>query len=320
MKTVQTVLGEVPVEQLGFTLMHEHLVSSAPGIPENYPQLYIDNLYDIVTKDLREIKANHISTVVEASTYDLGRDVKMLKRVSEDTGVNVIACTGWFQDVSPMLGTYSIDKFASLFIDDLTKGIGQTKIKAGILKAAMDIEGPTPGRELLHRAVARASLATGVPIMLHSYPQGEMGRHQLRFLKEEGVALERVKVDHCLETTDMDYICFLAEQGCWLGVDRLPRISTPGNYAVETETRIKMIKRMIDAGLADRMLLSHDFMSTSTLFDHLPAGDQEYVNSLNPERFLFLTKVVLPKVVEMGIDLEVLKKICFDNPRRFFEG
>lgn len=320
MKQVQTVTGKLDVAKLGFTLMHEHLVTSSSGIPETYPQLYKPDTYEQVMADLNEMKANGISSLVEASTFDLGRDAKMLKRVSQDSGINIIACTGWWQEISPNMGYFSIDKYASLFVDDLTKGISGTDIKAGILKAAMDKEGPTPSRELIHRAVARASIQTGTPIMLHSYPQAEMGRHQLRFLKEEGVPMQRVKVDHILETTDMDYITYLVDQGCWLGVDRLPLITTPGIYAVATETRIKTIKNMIDAGFADRMLLSHDFMSTSTLFDNMKPDDQKYVDGLNPDRFLFLPKVVIPKLIRMGVKEEVLHSICYDNPRRFFEA
>ena len=320
MKEVQTVTGSVSVEEFGFTLMHEHLVTSSMGIPENYPQLYIDGAFDVVVKDLKEMKANGIQTVVEASTIDLGRDVKMMKKASEATGVYVVACTGWWQEFSPLMGNFSADKFASLFVDDLTKGVGGTDIKAGILKAAMDKEGPTPARETLHRAVARASLQTGTPIMLHSYPQTEMGRHQLRILKEEGVDMKRVKVDHCPETTDMDYILWLADQGCWLGIDRLPIILMPGQYAVKSETRIKTIKKMIDAGLSDRMLFSHDYMSVSTLFDTLPPQDREYVDSINKERFLYLQKIVFKTLVEMGVSEDLLTRMCVDNPRRFFEG
>jgi len=321
MKTVQTVTGNVKTEDLGFTLMHEHLVSSCAGIPENYPQIYIEDCFGRALKDLKEMKENGIDTVVEATPYDLGRDVKMLKRLSEASGVNIIACTGFFLEPSPMLGALTVRQFAQLFIDDITKGIAGTGIKAGIIKTAMDKEGPTRGREIIHRAVAIASNETGMPIMLHSYPQAEMGRHQLRILKEENVNLERVKIDHCLETTDMDYLCWLGSQGCWLGVDRLPLITDENTYAVATETRIKTIKKMIDAGLSDRMLLSHDFMSTSTMFDHMPSErEQEYIYGINPERFLFLQKRAFKVLGEMGISEKTLTKICIDNPRRFFEG
>lgn len=321
MKTVQTVLGTVPTEQLGLTLMHEHIVSSAPGIAENYPQMYIKDAFDVAMKDLGVMKAHGVRTVLDATPYDLGRDVKMLKALSEKSGLNIICCTGFFLEPSPFLGCYSKNELAALFIDDVRKGIAGTGIKAGIIKTAMDKEGPTPGRVLVHRAVAVTANETGLPIMLHSYPQGEMGRHQIRIMQEEGVDLERVKIDHCLETTDMDYLSWLYDQGCWLGVDRLPLHIQEGCYAVSTIARIRTIKRMLDAGMGDRMLLSHDFMSLSTCYDHLRSDEErEYYRKLNPERFAFLQDVAFKQLVEWGEDEQRLTDLCIDNPRRFFEG
>ncbi len=320
MKMIQTVTGPITPDELGYTLMHEHIYSSSIGVPENYPQLYRDDVDEVVIGDLNEMKSVGIKSVIEASPIDLGRDVKRLKAASEATGVHIVACTGWWQEFAPTLGRFTAEKIASLFIDDVQKGVGETGIKAGIIKAAMDREGLTPARDLLHRAVAIAAKETGAPVMLHSYPQAESGRHQLRILQEEGLDMSRVKIDHILETTDMDYIKWVADQGCWIGVDRLPLITFPGNFAVSTETRIKTIKRMIDAGMSDIMLLSHDFMSISTMFDTLPEETLAYVKGLNPERFLFLHNVVFPKLVEMGVDLDLLMKMSTENPKRFFEG
>ncbi|MFV0363473.1 MAG: phosphotriesterase [Suipraeoptans sp.] len=321
MKNVITVTGEVPVADIGYTLMHEHIVSSQTGIAENYPQLYVDGFYDRIMKDLLEMKENGIKTVVEATPYDLGRDVKMLKRVSEESGVNIIACTGWFMPKPKMLGDFSPAKIASCFIDDITKGATGTDIKTGIIKSAMDSDGPTPERDVICRAAGIASKELGMPLMMHSYPQTEIGRHQIRILREEGVPLHRVKIDHCPETTDMNYLCWLADQGVWLGIDRIPLLIEEGSYAVASDTRLQTIKRMLDAGLKDRMLFSHDFMSISTYYDHLPTKrGQEHFDSLNPDRFLYLKNVGFKKLAAMGVDEDMLNQMCIDNPRRFFEG
>jgi phosphotriesterase-related protein len=319
-KKVMTVLGEISTDELGQTLMHEHICASAPGIPENYPQLYIENAEGIILGDLADMKGEGFKTVIEATLFDLGRDIRMLKRVSEKSGIHIVASTGFFQEPSPVLGSYSVDKFAALFVDDLTKGIAGTDIKAGIIKTAMDAEGATPGRTLIHRAVARAAMGTGAKVMLHSYPQTEMGRNQVKILKNEGLDLKNVKIDHILETTDMDYIKWLADQGVWLGVDRLPLIIDNKHYGVANETRIKTIYNMIKAGLHDRMLLSHDISSVSTMFDHLDKENTAFVENINRERFGFLTRRAFPKLIEMGIDKTLLYRMLTDNPKRFFEA
>ncbi len=323
MKTVNTVTGPLLVEKLGKTLMHEHIISSSAGIAENYPELNRPDAHDRIVQDLEEMKRNGISSVVDANPFDLGRDVNMMRRCSEETGVHIIACTGFFLEPNPMLGAYKPEDLAKCFIRELTEGIGNTGIKAGILKTAMDKEGPTPGRELVHRAVAIASRETGAPVMLHSCPQKEMGKYQIQFMKEEGAELKRVKIDHCLETTDIDYLLWVYDQGCWLGVDRLPIVCAEEDYRGSTsmETRIMTIKRMIEAGMGDRMLFSHDFMSVSTFFDHMPTQeDQSFVDHLNPMRFGFLQNGVFARLEELGVSREQLERMLEDNPRRFFEA
>ena len=320
MKTVQTVTGEVNTDRLGSVLMHEHIYSSSMGIALSYPQLYFEGTEEKIERDLRELKEGGISTVVDATPVGLGRDVKGLKRASEKTGVNIIATTGWWGVEPPYAGPIPEDKWAQAFIDDIQKGCDGTDIRAGILKAAMDKEGPTPWNIKTHHAAGIASKQTGAKIMLHTYCPTETPRHQLRLLKEVGVDMNNVAVDHIPETTDLDFVKWIYDQGVWLGIDRLPIISLPGEYAVAAETRIRFIKVMLDAGMGDRMLFSHDIFSMSTLFDWQPEDVKKEIALICPEKFLYIKKVVFGKLANMGVDPDYLWNLTIDNPRRFFEG
>ena len=320
MKTVQTVTGEVNTDRLGSVLMHEHIYSSSMGIALSYPQLYFEGTEEKIERDLIELKEGGISTVVDATPVGLGRDVKGLKRASEKTGVNIIATTGWWGVEPPYAGPIPEDKWAQAFIDDIQKGCDGTDIRAGILKAAMDKEGPTPWNIKTHHAAGIASKQTGAKIMLHTYCPTETPRHQLRLLKEVGVDMNHVAVDHIPETTDLDFVKWIYDQGVWLGIDRLPIISLPGEYAVAAETRIRFIKVMLDAGMGDRMLFSHDIFSMSTLFDWQPEDVKKEIALICPEKFLYIKKVVFGKLADMGVDPDYLWNLTIDNPRRFFEG
>ena len=320
MKTVQTVTGEVNTDRLGSVLMHEHIYSSSMGIALSYPQLYFEGTEEKIERDLIELKEGGISTVVDATPVGLGRDVKGLKRASEKTGVNIIATTGWWGVEPPYAGPIPEDKWAQAFIDDIQKGCDGTDIRAGILKAAMDKEGPTPWNIKTHHAAGIASKQTGAKIMLHTYCPTETPRHQLRLLKEVGVDMNHVAVDHIPETTDLDFVKWIYDQGVWLGMDRLPIISLPGEYAVAAETRIRFIKVMLDAGMGDRMLFSHDIFSMSTLFDWQPEDVKKEIALICPEKFLYIKKVVFGKLADMGVDPDYLWNLTIDNPRRFFEG
>ncbi len=320
MKTVQTVLGKLDTDKMGSVLMHEHICTSSMGIATHYPQFYVKNCEERIVADLNTMRENGIESVVDASPVCLGRDVRMLKKVSEKTGVNIIATTGWWGCEPPYLGPSTSEQWARCFADDILQGCDGSDIKAGILKAAMDKDGPTEWKKKIHYAVGMAHLETGAKILLHTYCPTETPRHQLACLKEVGVEMNQVVVGHIPETTDIDFVKWIYDQGVWLGMDRLPIVMMPGEYAVATDTRIKFIKTMLDAGMGDRMLFSHDFMSTSTLFDNQPDDVKEYVAAECPDRFLFLKKHVFPRLGEMGVDTDYLWNLTIENPRKFFEG
>lgn len=321
MNYVQTVCGPVDVKNIAGTLVHEHVLASAAGIPENYPQLFVGDFIARASKMLKDLKANLITTIVDAAPYDLGRDPKRLKQLSESTGVNIISSTGMFFDLTGAFGKFSEDLIADIFISDIQKGMAGTDIKAGIIKVVMDSECDTPGRKLQHHAAARAAVETDCPIFLHSCSYKETGRYQLKLLKEAGMPMNRVRIDHILDTTNFEYFNWLYDQGVWLGADRLPLVHSPNEYFVSTQGRLDTIKRMIDAGMADRILLSHDAGGVSTLWDTVDDETSRFLNEeVIPDGWLFILKHAFPRLIEMGVDPQILHQILFENPQRYFEG
>lgn len=318
MNTVNTVLGPVSTANLGFTLMHEHLLNSGPGLFQNYPELYGTGPLERIVSRLVEAKVGGVRTIVDATTFDTGREVALQAEASRRSGVNIIAASGWWRDELPRRNSgISIDQFARLFVREIQVGMAGTSIKAGILKAASDMPGVTPWEEHLLRAVARAHLQTNVPIMLHSYSPEQVGRQQVNILKQEGVDLRRVKIDHCTDTCDVEYLVWLADQGCYLGMDRFP-----GEYLrrkTSTVARLKTLKAMIDGGYQDRLLLSHDY-SPTWFMPEKPNVPHEKREASNPHGYLYLKNVLFARLREMGVSESTLASLCMDNPRRFFEG
>ena len=315
MITVNSVLGHLSTDALGFTLMHEHVITAAAGIPQTYPDLLGVNFIDRIIQGLIKAKDGGINTIVDATTLDLGRDVALLPEVSRLSGVNIIVCAGWWLESPTFLTGASADQLAQLFTREIQEGISGTNIKAGILKAASDINGVTKWQETVLRAVARAHLMTNVPIMLHSYSPGRVGEQQLAVLRDEGVDLRRVKMDHSNDTTDIGYLTWLLEQGCYLGMDRYP------GRNVSPFDRTKTMKALIDAGYADRLLPSHDYplvgihgMSPEAI--KIREGEERS----NPYGYLYLKRVVFPQLREMGVSESTLSRLCINGPRNFFEG
>jgi len=314
MATVNSVLGPLDTADLGFTLMHEHVMVAAAGVYRDYPELLGPDRMERVVQRLGAAKQGGIDTIVDATTLDLGRDVELLAETSRRTGIQIIACTGWWLDVPRFFAGVSPAQLAQVFVREIEEGIGGTGIKAGILKSASDVAGVTPEQEIVLRAVARAHLETGVPIMLHSYSPGQVGRQQLAIAREEGVDPGRIKMDHSNDTTDVEYLTWLLEQGCYLGLDRYPGRTT------SSKARTRTMKALIDAGFADRLCPSHDGIVLGIVgggdFEHAEAERLEY----NPHGFLYLNKVVIPELREMGVPEETLESLLVDAPRRFFEG
>jgi len=313
MAMVNTVLGPLDTAELGFTLMHEHLMCGFAGVFRDYPELLGENPLGRIVDDLKRAKEGGIDTIVDATTLDLGRNIDLIAEASRQSGVNIIACSGWWLDIPPFFAGVSPDQLADVFAREVEQGISGTAIKAGILKAAADVAGVTPEAEVILRAVARAHLRTGAPIMLHSYSPGQVGRQQLAILREEGVDLRRVKMDHSNDTTDVEYLVWLLEQGCYLGLDRYP------GRNVSPEGRTRTMKALIDAGYAGRLCPSHDRLVVRIMAAN-PVITEEESLRLNPYGFRYIKEVVFPQLRGMGVPEEVISTLCISGPRNFLEG
>ena len=313
MATINSVLGPIDSKDLGFTLAHEHIFSAFAGIYRNYPEFFGDNVVERLVSELKGVKEAGVDTIVDATTIDLGRDVELLAEVSRLSGVNIIAITGWWLDTPRFLSAVSVDQLAESFTREVVEGIAGTDIRAGILKSASDMGGVKPEEEKVLRAIARAHLKTGVPIMVHSYPAGQVSRRQLAVLKEEGVDPKRIKFDHSNDTTDVEYLTWLLEQGCYLGLDRYP------GGAPSPQARTRTMKALIDAGYAGKLCPSHD-RSIVRIMGPNPEEAEKLIKKYNPHGFLYIKNVVFPELREMGVSEEILNTLCIDGPRNFLEG
>jgi phosphotriesterase-related protein len=313
MTIVNSVLGPLDTQDLGFTLMHEHIMISAAGVFQDYPELLEDNPVGRVTTALKKAKEGGVDTIVDATTLDLGRNIQLLVEASRQSGINIIACTGWYLDIPRFFVGLSADQLARVFIRDIEEGIGGTNVKAGVLKAASDMDGVKPQEEIILRAVARAHLRTDVPIMLHSYPQDRVGQKQVAILQEEGVDLNRVKIDHCNDTTDLEYLLWLLGRGCYIGLDRYP------GRNVSPLARTTTMKALMDQGYVHRLCPSHDYVTLRIMAPYRGITPEERAK-LNPHGYLYIKNAVFPQLREMGVSEESLSSLCIDGPRNFFEG
>ncbi len=312
---VNSVLGPLDVANLGFTLSHEHVLVASAGIQQIYPE-FIDRqgTIEAAATALQEASAEGLRTIVEVTTIDLGRDIRLLEEVSRRSGVQIIACTGTWLDIPRVFRAATPDMIADLYVREIEVGIEGTDIKAGVIKVATDQEGVTPEGETILRAAARTQLRTGVPISTHTSATARVGEKQIAIFEEEGVDLRHVCIGHSNDTTDVEYLAGMARKGAYVGLDHYPGGRQPG--ALDWEQRTEVLKRLLDAGVGDRLMLSHDNSVTITLTSR---DQQEQRRQYNPDGYLFVKRRVLPRLRELGVSEEAIQQLVVGNPRRFFE-
>lgn len=313
MGMINSVQGPLHTNDLGFTLMHEHVITGSAGIWETYPELLgdVSDLPTLSAQALREAKTEGVATIVDLTTVDLGRNIRFLKTVSDQSGVAIIAATGIWRDIPRAFWERTPDEVAAFFIREIEEGIEGTGIKAGIIKVANDAEGVTEPGEIILRAAARAAKATGVPIATHSYAPGRVGEQQVAIFQDEGLPLSRVVIGHSNDTTDLDYLTGLCAKGVFLGLDRYP-----GRIGPDWEARTETVRRLIDAGLTHHLVLSHDWQ---VLMAHR-TSDRQATRRHNPDGYLFITRRVLPRLRQLGVSEDQIRQMMVVNPRKIFEA
>src|SRR5829696_2802920 len=223
MPQVQTVLGPVDPGDLGKTLIHEHFRGRDEATVFQWPHLHDEDAeYGEAVEMAQAVVGNGVKTVVEPTAMMLGRDVPFLRRLASQVALHIVACTGIYTyDHLPInLESRDADFMADLFVHDIEQGIQGTDARAAFIKCAADEPGVNDNIEKVHRAVARASVRTGAPIMAHSRPASGTGPRQIEIFEEEGVNLERVQIAHTGDTDDLDYIERVLDKGVYIGLDR----------------------------------------------------------------------------------------------------
>jgi phosphotriesterase-related protein len=310
--TVETTQGPLPVAELGRTLVHEHLHVGAEGLRKQWPHLYdaaADRERAIVA--VREASERGVRTICDPSCMDLDRDVHLNLAVAEATGMRFVMATGVYganYASVPVFLRGRLELLVECFVHDLTVGIQGTGIKAGFLKCAADTPGMTPDIEMVHRAIARASLVSGAPIMAHSNPAVHTGLEQMRIFREEGVDPHMVQIAHTGDTDDLEHIEALLATGCSIGMDRY-------GLHLATERRNATVRALIERGHGSRMMLGHDS------FVALDGRDEATRLRTSPDNHLvFLFDGVIEPLVEQGVDRAVLEAMIGENVHAWLTG
>ena len=286
----------------GYTWVHEHLHIDLSGFKNNL-DCRLDQ-YDLICQEMKDLRASGVSNIIEMTNRYMGRNPQFMLDLMRDTGINVVACTGYYQDAffPEHVAARSVEQLAQEMVDEIVIGIDGTELKAGIIAEIGSSEGViTPLEEKVFIAAARAHIETGRPISTHT-SFSTMGVEQLVLLQAHGVDLSRVTVGHCDLKDNLDNILRMIELGGYVQFDTIGK----NNYYPD-EKRIAMLHAIRDRGLLSHVMLSMDITRRS----HLKA------NGGNGYDYLLTT--FIPQLRQSGFSQADVDTMLRDNPSKFFQ-
>lgn len=319
MATINTVLGPCTPDDLGVTLMHEHLMIGWPGWETDTaaPPVRRSEMLKLCVDRMHELKALGLRSFLDPCPIDLARDAEFMAEVAQATGVNIICATGLYKEDQGATAYFkfrtqfgdALSEMTETFTKELTDGIGGSGIKAGLLKVATQAHKITPYEEMVLRAAARTAKATGAPITTHT-DEGTMGREQLDIFAAEGVDLQRVIIGHSCGSADLRYHVDMLDRGCYLGFDRFGlEILQPDRL------RTAALIGLLGIGFHNQIVLSHD--SVWCWRGRPLALPEALLPHWNPTHVF---KNIVPALRNAGVPQAKIDAMLIDNPRRFFSG
>lgn len=345
--SIQTVTKTISREELGIITPHEHIFieltpffdesqvlpdgidpKTAPvtmdklGILDRHPYALRDNLimgdYETQKKEILRFKNAGGRTIVDATMPGIGRNPQWLKKISEETGINVVMGTGFYVYSShpEALASMTEEEIADLMVKEIEEGVDGTGIKAGIIGEIGISEIFNDAERRVLRASAIAHKKTGVAILVHINPWTTNGLEAAQILLDSGVKPEKIAISHVDVEDDMEYMKKLLDMGVYIEFDnfgkeyyvnREVRNDGYGLFVHDTH-RVACVKELIDAGYKKQLLLSCDVCLKTCLRTYGGWGyDHVLVN-------------IVPMLEDEGVSQEDIMLMLSENPARFLDN
>lgn len=300
---VMTVSGPVAASDLGLVLVHEHLLVDFIGAEEVTPERYdVDEVATIMAPFLESARDAGCHTLFECTPAYLGRDVKLLKRLSDTTGVQLVTNTGYYGAVMhKYLPAHAhsepADALASRWIREAREGVEGTEVRPGFIKIGVDAGPLSPVNRKILEAAARTHRATGLTIAAHT-GDGVAALEQLSILEKEGVSPSAWIWVHAQNESRSEKHIEAASRGAWVEFD--------GIGPETTDRHVELIDAMRRAGRLEQVLVSQD-----AGWYHVGAPRGGEIRPLD-----YLLRSLPAALARRGMGQEVVRQLLQENPAR----
>ena len=311
--SIMTVSGPVDPADLGFCLPHEHLLSRFGAEPAEPPVYDSKRVDDQVLPYLAYLKTLGITAIADCTAYNFGRAPEQLRQLAETSELHLITNTGYYgaaddRYVPATAYRLTAEQIATEWIREFEAGIGDTGVRPGFVKTAVD---PGPLSEIDAKLIHAAALthrATGLTLAVHTGNNVPAAAQIRVVLEGEGLAPDAWTWTHAQDVPDPDPLLRAAESGTWISLDG---IKTPyyqnGKLQGSTtlDRHLEHLLALREAGFLNRVLLSHD----GSAFPPAPAG---------PRPMDFISNTFLPLLRASGVSEEEIETLTITNPARYF--
>ncbi|UCF00464.1 MAG: hypothetical protein JSV82_03605 [Planctomycetota bacterium] len=304
---IMTVRGAIEPAEFGKVLAHEHVMCDFIGAAKTGRHRYeVDDVVKTTLPFLQEVKQRGFRGFVDCTPAWLGRDVEVLRQLSESTDLHILTNTGYYgASNNKYLPSHALketsEQLASRWIREWKEGIDGTEIRPGFIKISVD-KGPLSEiHQKLVRAAAKAHLQTGLTVACHT-GEARAALGVLETVQGEGVKPSAMIIVHSDGILDMKVHFKLAEAGAWVEYD--------GVSDKPIKRHAGLIKKMLKAGYGDRLLISHD--AGWYRVGEGKSGKEK----IRP--YTAISDKLIPALKTAGLTDNDLQKLFVDNPAKAF--
>ncbi len=308
-KKINTVTGMIDSDNMGFTSVHEH-VDVEPEESATYAVSYRH-----AVEELKKAKGNGMQTIIDVSP---GRNAEGIRQAAEESGMNIVVCTGHYLFFTEEEKAFSVDDFRKMMMQEIEYGIGDTGVYPGVIKLSARDQNITPYERNLFIAGGMVQKETGLPICTHACAGC---REQQNLLEEVGADLTKVYFSHIEAefgwegrtfAQQMDYLEKIVRKGSTISYNNF------GNWAhTKPETLIAMIKAMNERGYTRNQVATMDMVISDN--NGKRSLLWEDINADGPLRtYSYLVTHAIPWMLSNGVAETDVMKMFVDNPHRIF--